>query len=987
MKMFGKRVLLVLAVVLGFSLLLNGLALAANDSENVVHRIEGKIGSDRYATAAAIADELGSVDTVVIARGDGERDNGDPDFADGLAASVLAGEFEAPILLTQQNVLSENTEKALQQLNPQKAYIAGGPVAVSDEVETAIENLGIETERVEGFSRYETAVQLAKAAGVKGGTAYIVNGEASADAMVAGAAAYLGKGIILPVKKDVVPAEVMDAIDELQITDAVIVGGPVVVDDSVEEALESAGLAVSREYGGENTNRVATSVAFAESQFDDISGLTVVNGYDGLADAVGASVLGNPILYTTSADNMDAIVEFVQEVLANNPATSVTIVGGSLVVSQELQDRLQQIVDDAQVPVLKIESVSAITSTEVEVVFEAVEEDVFDATVVVKDAEGNVYDVRPIDISEGDTTATFEFVEEIDEELFTGIWTVNGVEYDFDAIAQFEAILAAVENKNEVALLEALEAAGILNVNEDYIQEYLKAIQDADAETLADIQAVIDEVNETQDGDATKKEAVEAVKEAQNQIQLLRALSTYFEYVNADWIVKYADSLQELEDDVSYGDIQAKIDEVNEEKVAEAYDKAFQSLKASDVAAARELANAYLSVDKEADITKVEYANDHLDVLDALIRVNNATTNNSLKSALAALDDLETALVEKYEKADVPGDWRKFEDEFDIEQVKDSLLAQYREKIREADVKDKNQRKDIDAIIERVNETAAREAIDKVIDAQNADELLVALKALGIEGVIDANKDAYWAEEDGVKNINFGDIDVGEEGNYEDAIQEIQTIVNNINAAEEFKSEYADLLALETEDVTADDLQVITEMHEAYHSLEEVVKEFLENEEGKIKALLEDVQSKYVFDVNKIDGEGNMSEKLELLGNTFYGALTDVQKVEVAKLFIHKRNSDFDDFDDIDPALTAAVNEYKGYLRAVNNAGKVGEYDGEDGADSSGMVKAILPVAEILGIEANEVNKDEIELWAAFAFENRPEAGYKSFTEIIELFQ
>ena len=47
------------------------------------------------------------------------------------------------------------------------------------------------------------------------------------------------------------------------------------------------------------------------------------------------------------------------------------------------------------------------------------------------------------------------------------------------------------------------------------------------------------------------------------------------------------------------------------------------------------------------------------------------------------------------------------------------------------------------------------------------------------------------------------------------------------------------------------------------------------------------------------------------------------------------------------------------------------------------MVKAILPVAEILGIE----DENEIELWAAFAFENRPEAGYESFTEIIELFQ
>ena len=48
-------------------------------------------------------------------------------------------------------------------------------------------------------------------------------------------------------------------------------------------------------------------------------------------------------------------------------------------------------------------------------------------------------------------------------------------------------------------------------------------------------------------------------------------------------------------------------------------------------------------------------------------------------------------------------------------------------------------------------------------------------------------------------------------------------------------------------------------------------------------------EAQFVWDVNRIEGEGNMSEKLSELGNTAYEALETVQKVEVAKLFILNR--------------------------------------------------------------------------------------------------
>ena len=69
--------------------------------------LERLAGADRYATAAAIADEAfpNGATTAIIARGDV--------FADALAANYLAGVVDAPILLTDTNRLPEATSDAL----------------------------------------------------------------------------------------------------------------------------------------------------------------------------------------------------------------------------------------------------------------------------------------------------------------------------------------------------------------------------------------------------------------------------------------------------------------------------------------------------------------------------------------------------------------------------------------------------------------------------------------------------------------------------------------------------------------------------------------------------------------------------------------------------------------------------------------------------------------------------------------------------------
>jgi hypothetical protein len=337
-----------------------------------------------------------------------------------------------------------------------------------------------------------------------------------------------------------------------------------------------------------------------------------------------------------------------------------------------------------------------------------------------------------------------------------------------------------------------------VNVDEDMLQTYARAILAADpgVETLSDIQDVINEENEKAGKTVDETAAIEAVRDAENQIQLLNALKANFELVNADWIVDYADAV--IDDDskitllsweksdtnvpaVTFDNIQDLIDGINIVKVEAAYGTAFGSLKLSDVNSAKDLANNYLPTIeelKENEVQPSEYALDELGILEAIIRVNNATTNNSLKNALVALDELEDALVEKYEDNVQPFTIGAFADDFDIDTVVDANLASYREALKKEDnARNKNQTKDIQTIVTNANTAATDKLLAAVVTANSKFDtndtatekaLLDAIKAVVADDpvtfkdvdVVDSRVDLYNSNitvgEDGV--LTAGDL-------------------------------------------------------------------------------------------------------------------------------------------------------------------------------------------------------------------------------------
>ncbi|KAB7706672.1 hypothetical protein F9802_10795 [Bacillus aerolatus] len=409
--------------------------------------------------------------------------------------------------------------------------------------------------------------------------------------------------------------------------------------------------------------------------------------------------------------------------LNNRFGTADSITRGELAIFLHRSETLKD-----EVSALKVSKVSTINETGVEVTFDALKEDVLGATVEVKDSKGNIVKVKEMDLSEGETSSTFKFVTAVDAKDLTGVWTVDGVEYNFTALEQFAAIDKAVKASplNEVNLLKVLKDAGIKNVDENSLKDYAAAIKSADpaVKNLADIQQAIDKVNKEASEAVDEAAVVKAVADAGNQVQLLKALQDNFKRVNPEWIVDYTGAVIGGTDGVTLlgltasnsngvkvDELQKAIDTINTTKVTEKVSAANKSLDSQVIADARALVQSYIADGEEGKLSVKEYALDGLALQDALIAVNKATTNGTLKTALTALDNLETKLAEKYEKASLEGITKPELDVFDLKTVNDAELNRYREAIKAAAADDKNQRSDIQAIIDTANKAAEADAV------------------------------------------------------------------------------------------------------------------------------------------------------------------------------------------------------------------------------------------------------------------------------------
>ncbi|HEX9889066.1 MAG TPA: cell wall-binding repeat-containing protein, partial [Nitriliruptorales bacterium] len=275
--------------------------------------------SDAISAGIAISKRLYKADeagAVILTR--------DDKFPDGLAASALSGDKDAPVLFTPSNRLASATRTELDRVLAAggDVYLMGGEVALEPAVEQELKGAGYRTIRIGGDDRVNTAANAAQffvGAG-PGRTAILVRARGDAgkdetqgwpDAIACGGyAANTQTPVVLTnPRADSLPQATVDALNGMDIDRVIICGGPNAVPADHAGQLVQMGITVSR-YAGDT--RVTTAIDVARRLWNkgvstDGDHFILVNGWGtnfayGIAAAPLSGDRAAPVLIVNTDD-------------------------------------------------------------------------------------------------------------------------------------------------------------------------------------------------------------------------------------------------------------------------------------------------------------------------------------------------------------------------------------------------------------------------------------------------------------------------------------------------------------------------------------------------------------------------------------------------------------------------------------------------------------------------------------------------------------
>lgn len=232
-------------------------------------------GSTRYDTMGAVVDAASwkTGGTVIVASGG--------NYPDALAASGLAGTMNAPIVLTDGNVLSPQAQSQLNRLAPSRIVIAGGVSAMSNTVMNSLKGICPNVQRVAGETRVDTSLNLYRAGSGWGSTAVLATAGNFADALSISSYAYHMKAPVFLVNADGLTANQQSALASGRFSKVIVVGGTSAISDHVAAQAQSV--------TGAQLVRLSGPTRYETSE--QIAKWTVNNGLgmNGVAYATGAN--------------------------------------------------------------------------------------------------------------------------------------------------------------------------------------------------------------------------------------------------------------------------------------------------------------------------------------------------------------------------------------------------------------------------------------------------------------------------------------------------------------------------------------------------------------------------------------------------------------------------------------------------------------------------------------------------------------------------
>jgi putative cell wall-binding protein len=291
-------------------------------------------GKDRYDTAVKASQKAypdpSKVDAVVLAYS--------YNFPDALAASYLAGALDAPILLSDTSDIDDTTVAEIKRLSPSIIYIVGGTGAISANIENALEAYDFTPSvvRLGGAGREETAYEIANAAKEMRGVpsvAFIADAANFPDALSAGSLS-AGQGVpILLTATGSLDEWTQRFLEENDISDIIIVGGPGSVSETVATQLRalSHNPAVTRWSGSDRYATSADVLTKAIAKWNLTPAIIGLASGEGFPDAlVGGAAVGNRggLLAITDPDTLSAAAEGVISTYKDG-ISDVEIFGGT----------------------------------------------------------------------------------------------------------------------------------------------------------------------------------------------------------------------------------------------------------------------------------------------------------------------------------------------------------------------------------------------------------------------------------------------------------------------------------------------------------------------------------------------------------------------------------------------------------------------------------------------------------------------------------
>ena len=313
-------------------------------------RIGGSAG-DNVAMSIAIAKNgwTEGAQAVILAR--------DDQLSDTMAAVPLSKILNAPVLMSNSQTLDERTLTEIRDLGAKNIYIVGGTVAISQTIQDSLAE-EFSVIRVAGQQGYDTAAQISTYVGSESThTAYIANGDAIPDAIsVSAFAAEHGNSILLT-DQDQLPTSTIKALNDLNITKVVLLGGTAVISTDVEAQLRSK-YAVER-WGG--NDRYDTQNMIFENLFNNLqatpqSPLYFTSGLVRQNDVSSGKPYADALLTSALAAKTGGFVAMVPQ---NSLPSSLNyfmlfnkgyivkgvVVGNNNGVSYDLEQQLQQILE------------------------------------------------------------------------------------------------------------------------------------------------------------------------------------------------------------------------------------------------------------------------------------------------------------------------------------------------------------------------------------------------------------------------------------------------------------------------------------------------------------------------------------------------------------------------------------------------------------------------------------------------------------------